>query len=167
MGNQEVAFMSDRIEKSTILRAPLERVWRAISDSTEFGTWFGMTLDGPFTEGATLTGVITETAVDEHVAAQQRPHAGMAFPLQVVAVEPPRRLAFRWNPLKEPEFADLTTLVEFTVIEVDEGVLLEIVESGFDAIPELHRATAFADNSGGWGAQLQLIGRYVTTPPWA
>ena len=39
---------TDRIEKSTVLNAPLDRVWRAISDSAEFGTWFGMSIDGPF-----------------------------------------------------------------------------------------------------------------------
>jgi uncharacterized protein YndB with AHSA1/START domain len=159
--------MTDRIEKSAVLRAPLDRVWRAISDSAEFGTWFGMRVDGPFVAGATLTGVITETAVDEDVAAQQRPYAGTAFPLHVVTVEPPRLLAFRWNPLKETEFADLTTLVEFTLSEVDDGVLLEIVESGFDALPESHRAAAFTDNSGGWTAQLTLVGRYVTSTQWA
>jgi len=29
----------DRIEKIVLLRAPVERVWRAISDSKEFGKW--------------------------------------------------------------------------------------------------------------------------------
>ena len=158
--------MTDRIEKSAVLTAPLERVWRAVSDSGEFGIWFGVKLDGPFVAGTTLTGVITQTAVDDDVAEQQAPHAGTAFPLHVVAVEPPRRLAFRWNPLNEPEFADLTTLVEFTLTEVDDGVLLEIVESGFDALPESRRAGAFADNSGGWGAQLTLVGKYVTDSRW-
>jgi uncharacterized protein YndB with AHSA1/START domain len=33
---------TDRIEKQILLQAPLSRVWRALSDSTEFGTWFGM-----------------------------------------------------------------------------------------------------------------------------
>jgi uncharacterized protein YndB with AHSA1/START domain len=158
--------MSDRIEKSAVLRAPMDRVWRAISDSAEFGTWFGMRVDGPFVAGTTVTGVLTETAVDEEVAAQQRACAGTAFPLHVVAVDPPRHLAFRWNPLEEPEFAALTTLVEFTLSEVDEGVLLEIVESGFDALPEERRAAAFTDNSGGWTAQLALVGRYVTSAQW-
>ena len=37
---------SDRIEKEVVLRAPLERVWRAISDADEFGQWFGVRFDG-------------------------------------------------------------------------------------------------------------------------
>lgn len=159
--------MTDRIEKSAVLSASLQRVWRAVSDAGEFGTWFGMTLNGPFVAGETLIGVITPTAVDEDVAAQQEPFAGTPFALHVVSVDPPTHLSFRWNPLKEPEFADLTTLVEFTLTEVAEGVLIEIVESGFDALPESRRAEAFTDNSGGWTAQLTLIGTYVTDSRWS
>ncbi len=159
--------MTDRIEKSAVLHAPLDRVWRAISDSAEFGIWFGMTLDGPFVADTTVTGVMTATAVDDEVAEQQRPHAGASFPLHVVAVEPQRRFAFRWNPLPQPEFAALTTLVEFTLTGTEDGVLLEIVESGFDGLPESHRAAVFTDNSGGWATQLTLIARYVTAPQWA
>ena len=44
--------MSDRIEKSAVLHAPLERVWNAVGDSAQFGTWFGMAIDQPFVEGA-------------------------------------------------------------------------------------------------------------------
>ncbi len=159
--------MSDRIEKSAVLRAPLDRVWRAVGDSAQFGTWFGMKIDGPFVEGATVLGVMSPTAVDEDVAAQQAPYAGEPCPLEIVTVDPPRKLAFRWNALPDPEFADIKTLVELTLTEVDDGVLLEIVESGFDALPVSHRSTAFDNNSGGWAAQLRLVGRYVTEPQWA
>ena len=31
---------ADRIEKKIVLRAPRSRVWRAIADAEEFGTWF-------------------------------------------------------------------------------------------------------------------------------
>ena len=42
---------TDRIEKHVVLRAPLDRVWRAVSDSREFGLWFGVRVDGPFVAG--------------------------------------------------------------------------------------------------------------------
>jgi len=159
--------MTDRIEKSAVLKAPLDRVWRAISDSAEFGVWFGMRVQAPFVEGVTVTAVMTPTQLDDDVAAAQQQFAGVEFPLHIVAVTAPNYFAFRWNPLSDSEFAHLTTLVEFTLTEVDDGVLLRIVESGFDALPESHRGTAFADNSNGWATQLTLIGRYVTTAPWA
>ena len=39
---------TDRIEKTTVLRVPRSRVWQALSNSKEFGRWFGMELDGEF-----------------------------------------------------------------------------------------------------------------------
>ena len=89
---------SDRIEKEVLLRAPLDRVWRAISDAEEFGRWFGVRFDGPFVAGTSVTGTITPTTVDDDVAKAQEPHAGKSDAWQIVAVEPQRRLAFRWHP---------------------------------------------------------------------
>jgi uncharacterized protein YndB with AHSA1/START domain len=155
----------DRIEKEVLLRAPLERVWRAISDAEEFGRWFGVRFDGPFVAGASVTGVITPTIVDEEVARMQEPHAGMSDTWQIVALEPQRRLAFRWHPFAVESGADYsqepTTLVEFTLDQTAEGVLLRIVESGFDAIPADRRAAAFEANSEGWAAQTELVRKYL------
>ena len=53
------ASVTDRIEKRVVLRAPRSRVWRALTDATEFGTWFGVTLRSDFAEGATIRGQIT------------------------------------------------------------------------------------------------------------
>jgi uncharacterized protein YndB with AHSA1/START domain len=155
---------SDRIEKEVVLRAPLERVWRAISDADEFGRWFGVRFDGPFVAGTSVTGVITPTAVDEEVACLQQPHAGTADTWQIVAVEPPRRLAFRWHPyaVEDGDYShEPTTLVEFTLAETDDGVLLRIVESGFDQIPVARRASAFEANSSGWAKQTELVRKYL------
>ena len=152
---------ADRIEKHAHLDAPLERVWDALSDSAKFGTWFGMRVDGPFVEGATISGQIAETQVDDDIAAMQRPYVGAPVTLWIVAVEPMRRLSFRWNPLPGTEFEDLTTLVEFTLSPLGDGTSLTIVESGFDALPAEHRDSTFGGNSEGWTHQLTLIGRYV------
>ncbi|AEV76407.1 hypothetical protein MycrhN_5945 [Mycolicibacterium rhodesiae NBB3] len=156
----------DRIEKEVVLKAPLERVWRAISDADEFGQWFGVRFDGPFVPGTSVTGVMTPTAVDEEVAKAQQPYAGQADRWQIVAVEPPRRLAFRWHPFGvedgEDEASQPTTLVEFTLEDTSGGVLLRIVESGFEAIPAARRQSAFEGNSEGWSAQTELIRKYLT-----
>jgi uncharacterized protein YndB with AHSA1/START domain len=156
---------NDRIEKEVVLRAPLDRVWRAISDAEEFGRWFGVRFDGPFVAGASVTGVITPTTVDEDVARAQEPHAGKSDTWQIVAVEPQRRLAFRWHPYGVEDDVDYsqepTTLVEFTLTETNDGVLLRIVESGFDAIPAQRRVSAFESNSEGWAAQTELVRKYL------
>jgi uncharacterized protein YndB with AHSA1/START domain len=156
---------TDRIEKEVVLKAPLERVWRAISDAEEFGQWFGVRFDGPFVPGESVTGVITPTTVDDDVAKAQEPHAGKADTWQIIAVEPKRRLAFRWHPYAVESGVDYsaepTTLVEFTLDEVADGVKLSIVESGFDAIPAERRASAFESNSEGWAAQTELVRKYL------
>ena len=42
---------TDRIEKRVTLKAPRTRVWKAISDSREFGEWFHASFEGPFVAG--------------------------------------------------------------------------------------------------------------------
>jgi len=156
---------TDRIEKQVVLKAPLDRVWRAVSNAEEFGQWFGVRFDGPFVAGTTVTGTMTPTAVDAEVAKTQEPFAGLSDTWEIVAVEAPRRLAFRWHPYGGDPDVDYsqepTTLVEFTLAETSEGVLLTIVESGFDALPADRRATAFEANSGGWAIQVELVQKYL------
>lgn len=156
---------SDRIEKTVLLRAPLDRVWQAISNADEFGQWFGVRFDAPFVAGTSVTGILTPTTVDAAVAASQQPYAGLPDVWDIVAVEPPRRLAFRWHPFGPESGIDCstepTTLVEFTLTEADEGVVLNVVESGFDAIPAHRRRSAFEANSEGWAAQTRLVSAYL------
>ena len=156
---------TDRIEKQALLHAPLERVWRAISDSEEFGSWFGMRLDGPFVAGARVGGEIVPTTVDADVAAAQKPYEGQHFDIMVERVEPMRLLAFRWHPGVPDPNADLatepTTLVVFQLEDRPDGTLLTITESGFDSIPLARRAEALEGNAEGWEAQLMLIGKYL------
>jgi uncharacterized protein YndB with AHSA1/START domain len=156
---------TDRIEKSVLLKAPIDRVWSAISDSAAFGKWFGITFDGPFVEGSTVRGVITATTVDEEVAKQQAPHAGTPSEWQIVAIEPRRRFAYRWHPFAVEAGVDYsaepTTLVEFNLEETADGVLLRITESGFDAIPAQRRTAAYEANSGGWAKQTELVQKYL------
>ena len=63
---------TDRIEKKILLRATRQRVWRAISDSTEFGTWFGVKFEGPFAPGASMRGVLAPPLNVELAAATRR-----------------------------------------------------------------------------------------------
>ena len=156
---------TDRIEKEVLLKASLDRVWRAISNSEEFGRWFGVRFDGPFVAGKSVNGVMAPTEVDEEVAAMQEPYAGEADAWHIVAVEAPHRLAFRWHPYavepgsREPEAP--TTLVEFTLTESVDGVLLRIVDPGVAAIPAARRRSAFEANTEGWAHQAELVRKYL------
>jgi uncharacterized protein YndB with AHSA1/START domain len=156
---------TDQIEKRVVLRAPLDRVWRAISDAEEFGRWFGVRFDGPFVEGASIGAAITPTTVDDDVAKRQEAHTGVKSTWHIVAIEPKRRFAYRWHPFAIDPGVDYerepTTLVEFTLAEMPEGVLLTITESGFDAIPEARRSASFEANAEGWAIQADLVRRYL------
>src|SRR5262244_607616 len=89
---------TDRIQKKIVLKASRDRVWRAISDATCFGSWFGVEFEGPFVAGSRLTGRIVPTQVDPEVARLQEPHKGKPFRIWIESIEPMTRFAFRWHP---------------------------------------------------------------------
>jgi uncharacterized protein YndB with AHSA1/START domain len=156
---------SDRIEKRVLLRAPQERVWRAISDSKEFGSWFGIELDRGFAPGAEIRGRITPTIADPDVAKTQEKYAGMPLAFFVESVEPMRLLSFRWHPFAIDSTVDYSTepmtLVTFTLEPAEGGTLLTVVESGFDAIPIARRVDAFEANDEGWDLMLGVVEKYL------
>jgi uncharacterized protein YndB with AHSA1/START domain len=156
---------TDRIEKQILLRAPRERVWRAVSDAGQFGHWFGVAFDAPFIAGSRLTGKIVPTKVDAEVAKMQEPYTGKAFEWTVERIEPMSRISFRWHPYAVEEGVDYskeqTTLIEFELVDAAGGILLKISESGFDQIPLARRAKALKANEGGWQIQTTLIEKYL------
>jgi uncharacterized protein YndB with AHSA1/START domain len=144
-----------RIEKNIILRAPRSRVWRALTNTREFGTWFGAKLEGVFEPQARLKGPITLEGF-QHVALE----------LTVERMQPESHFAYRWHPYAvEPGVdysAEPTTLVEFELSEAPGGgTALRVVESGFENIPLERRAIAFRMNDGGWAEQMENIRRHV------
>src|SRR5882757_188402 len=164
-GGYAMTDSTDRIEKRILLHAPLERVWEAISDAKQFGSWFGVDLDGPFTAGSRITGRIAPTKVDPEVAKAQAAVAGLAVEWTIERIEPMRLLSFRWHPFAIDPSIDYsgepTTLVVFELEEVAGGTQLTITESGFDRIPLERRAKAFTSNEQGWMAQTKLIEKYL------
>ena len=145
---------TDRIEKNVILEAPRSRVWRALTDVSQFNAWFGVSLTTPFTPGAEVSGKIDIEGY-EHVT----------MSIWIESMEPERFFSFRWHPYAvEPGVdysAEPTTLVSFTLEDADGGTKLKIVESGFDAIPESRRAEAFRMNDSGWAGQAENIRKFL------
>lgn len=155
----------DRIEKNILLHAARERIWRALTDSTEFGSWFGMKFDGPFVQGARMRGVIVPTTVNAEVAKAQKEYEGLPFDIVVEQMEPGRLFSFRWHPFaveRDVDYsAEPTTLVVFSLKEVAGGVMLTVTESGFDRIPLARRAKAFTANEEGWGVMVKMMEEYL------
>jgi len=147
--------VTDRIEKTVHLHAPRSRVWRAITDARQFGSWFRVNLEGDFKAGATIRGRILEPGY-EHLTME----------MLVERIEPEHLFAYRWHPydvdLKVDYSQEPMTLVEFTLQAQGDETVLTIVESGFDRIPLARRAEAFRMNEGGWTEQARRLERYVS-----
>lgn len=152
--DQDIGVVPDRIEKKTLLRAPRARVWRALTEAREFGTWFRAELDGTFAAGRTVRGRVTYPGY-EHIR----------FEMTVETMEPERRFSYRWHPASmEPDFdysKEPTTLVEFFLDEVAGGTQLTVIESGFGRLPVGRRDEAFRQNTEGWELQLENIQEHV------
>jgi len=147
--------MTDRIEKSIELRAPVERIWKALTDHAEFGQWFGVNLEGPFIKGEDARGAIT-TPGYEHIV----------WRAKVVKMDRPRSFAFTWHPYAIDQAIDYSqeapTLVEFTLEPITQNeTRLTVVESGFDALPSHRRDESLRRNEGGWAQQVKNIKAHV------
>jgi len=146
--------MSDRIEKQIELKAPVSRVWRALTDYREFGEWFKVKLEGPFVAGKVSRGNITHPGY-EHLQME----------VLVQKIEPERLFSFMWHPYAVDPKVDYSTetptLVEFRVEPAEKGTLLTVTESGFDKLPSSRRAEAFRMNDGGWTQQMKNIESHV------
>ena len=143
-----------RIRKQTTIAAPIARVWQAISNAHEFGTWFRLALEGQFTEGARIRGRITYPGY-EHLRME----------VLVEKLEPESYFSLTWHPYAVDPAVDYSkepsTLVEFRLKETTSGTLLTVTESGFSKLPSHRREEAFRMNSDGWVEQLQNIEEHV------
>jgi uncharacterized protein YndB with AHSA1/START domain len=147
---------TDRIEKSVFLRARRPRVWQALSDTAEFGEWFGIEFNGEFKPGARLEGKITNPGY-EHLKAE----------VVIQRVDPDRLLSWQWHPHAIDPNRDYSmepmTLVVFELTDVAGGTRLTITETGFDRLPKERRDEAYRGNEGGWTQQMDSINQYMST----
>jgi uncharacterized protein YndB with AHSA1/START domain len=150
--------MSDKIEKQIELKAPVSRVWRALTDSRQFGEWFKVKLDGPFVAGQESRGKMTHPGY-EHVN----------WKATVKDIQPENLFSFTWLPYAIDPNVDYSgeepTLVEFRLEQTDTGTLLTVTESGFDKVPEYRRDEAYRMDEKGWTGQMKNIERYVAENP--
>lgn len=142
-----------KIEKQRELKAPLDRVWKALTDSQQFGQWFHAAFDGPFVAGQSVVARMTLEGFQDH-----------RFRIDVKVLEEPFRFAFDWCSYPEVEGdrpSDAPTRVEFLLTAQASGTLVTIIETGFEAMPADRRFEAFRSNDEGWGFQLGNLEEYV------
>ncbi len=150
--------MTDRIEKTIELKAPVSRVWRALTDHREFGEWFRVKLESPFVPGQPSRGQITWPGYEHYT-----------WEAIIQKMEPERLFSFTWHPyaldLNRDYSAEPPTLVEFHLEPSATGTLLRLTESGFDKVSADRRAEAFRMNDNGWAQQIKNIEIHVDKTP--
>jgi uncharacterized protein YndB with AHSA1/START domain len=136
--------IEDRIERETLIEAPIDRVWALVSEP---GWW-----------AVPDRGEVAGTVAREGETMVSRNEAHGDFPVRVERVEPPTYVAYRWASAFPGQALrdDNSTLIEFTLADEDGKTRLRVVESGFGALvggDELRRK-ALEDNTGGWAEEI-------------
>jgi len=146
---------SDSIQREVFLKAPRARVWKALTDSKQFGEWFGVIIEQPFTPGARVTAKVTHPEYKD-----------VLFDMLIQDVVPEQRFSWRWHPnaidRTRDYSAEPTTLVVFSLEDAPGGTRLRVTESGFDGVPAERRLDAYRGNTQGWDYQMGAIEKYVT-----
>ncbi len=143
------------IDRQLELAAPIDEVWRALTDFERFGEWFKVRLDKPFQVGEVSSGEVTYPGYE-----------GMKFWARPEVMDAPTQFRFIW-PIEETtlaqdtDLASKTTCVDFRLREQDGKTLLTLCESGFENLPKELGKRAFAQNSEGWDGQMLNIADYL------
>src|SRR6059058_4609727 len=103
--------MSESVEREVLLPVPVEEAWEAVTEPAELEEWLADEVELDLEEGG---------------AARFRWDDGTERTGTVELVAAPVRLAFRWDD-GEGRGA---SFVELTLIPVDEGTRVRVVESG-------------------------------------
>ena len=143
-----------RIDKTIEIKAPPERVWRALTSAAELSAWFQVTIEGEIAP----SNEVWMTSVHAH-------HTGQRFRVRFVEMTPPRRFVWQWHPGEVDPAVDYSreprTTVTFTLEPSKAGTRLSVAETGFDQVSLARRAKVHGDNSQGWTEVLVWLQRYV------
>ena len=146
-----ITTMQDTIEREITVRAPKERVFKAITDPKQMVAWF-------------------PDAVEGTIEAGERPTLdfgdGFKVQIYVLAVDPHDYFAYNWVPCNcaadavlGDVLAEPHTLVEFRLQETPDGTIVRVKESGFASLPPESAEKLFGGNSEGWE---YMMGRLET-----
>ncbi|RPJ71810.1 MAG: vanillate O-demethylase oxidoreductase VanB [Acidobacteria bacterium] len=143
-----------RVDRTTEIAAPPERVWQALTDVKVFSEWFQVTIEGRIAPGGSVW-----------MTSMHPGYAGQRFQVWYIELDAPRRLVWQWHPGEVDPALDYSgeprTTVTFTLEPSGTGTKLTVSETGFDQISLARRAKVYADNSQGWTDVLVLLQRYA------
>jgi uncharacterized protein YndB with AHSA1/START domain len=140
----------DQIEREVLIDAPVDVVWRVVTEPEHLDQWFTSTAELDLRPGG-----------DGRFGWEGK---GTSV-LRVVDVDPPRRLAFRWcHPEGTEPRPSNSTLVELTLATVATGTLLRVVESGITGVdwPEDDKAVFVSSHTEGWARHLDDLATHAS-----
>jgi uncharacterized protein YndB with AHSA1/START domain len=133
-----------KAERSIVIAADRERVWRALTTPEHISKWFDGSMRWEF-----------RLAVGETITLSMDDFTDVA---RIAVVEPPERFAFYW---KAEQGNPLETLVTFKLETVPEGTRVTASEEGFEALPDDVRQKRYDMNAMGWGMALDSLAAYM------
>ena len=134
-----------KIERDVLIDAPVEVVWRAITETDQISQWFADRVE---------------------LVAEPGGHGYMDFgeqggPVVVETVDPPTRFSFRWNhPAGEEPVEGNSMLVEFTLVpDGHDRTRLRVAESGHELLTwsDAEKDRYTQEHNGGWGTFLDRL----------
>jgi len=147
-----------KIERDVIIEAPVEVVWRTITEPAQMAQWFADKVDLQARSGA--AGVFVFENHEENTT--------QTAPLVVETVEPPHRFSFRWNhPEGVDPVAGNSVLVEFNLVpDGSERTRLTVTESGLELLawPEDDKVQYTEDHRNGWAGFLGRLAGLLPAP---
>ena len=152
--------MRDKVERDLLIDAPVEAVWPLISEPVHVGSWFSD--EATFDSQPGARGLLGwREGAESHASLATQ---AVSVPIQIEAVEPPRRFAIRWlHPEGEPARAGNSLLVEFTLTDEGGQTLARVSESGITQIgwDEAEMKQYLEDHHTGWDSHLAHLRDYV------
>ena len=133
------------IEREIVIEAPVEVVWRTITEPDQMSRWFADRVE-----------LVAEPGADGFME-----FGDQGGPVVVETVDPPARFSFRWNyPRGEVPVSGNSMLVEFTLTPDDgERTHLRVVESGHELRdwPDAEKQRYADEHRGGWPTYLDRL----------
>lgn len=142
-----------RIDRTIEIKAPPERVWRALTNAKELSTWFQVTVEGDIAPGNEVW-----------MTSECQGNVGR-FRVRIVEMTPPTRFVWQWHPgAVDPNIdysSEPRTTVTFTLEPSGSGTRVSLAETGFNQISLARRAKVFGDNNQGWTEVLVWLSNYA------
>jgi uncharacterized protein YndB with AHSA1/START domain len=134
------------VRRTIRIAAPVEKVWRAVTEPEHISRWFGRTvLDG---SGVGAQGTMTFDGYGD-------------VPIRVEAIDAPHTVTYRWGNddalgrMPDTVDDDTSTVFTFTLEPSADGTQLTVVETGFDRTSD--PLANMASHGEGWVSELDKL----------